>query len=220
MMVAVIFDLDYTLYDTEQFFSGAFNEIAAHMSKKHSLDKKTTYKRLIKIWKEKTSMYPFLFDDFLKETGHLTELNNIIQIFNNYCGKLEAYPETTVILQNLKSQGYRLGLVTDGNVERQKRKIRLLGLKNFFEVIIFVRNLGYFKTSSMPFRKALKKLNETPKESFCVGDNPALDFEGAKKAGMKTIRVLGGEFKELPTNKYVDYEINSLKELLEVVSNG
>jgi FMN phosphatase YigB (HAD superfamily) len=65
--------------------------------------------------------------------------------------------------------------------------------------------------------KALKKLDVVPSETFYVGDNPLVDFEGAKKAGMKTIRILRGEFKKFPKNMYIDFEVKDLIEVLKLL---
>ena len=59
-----------------------------------------------------------------------------------------------------------------------------------------------------------------PQNSFYVGDNPLLDFKGAKKIGMKTIRILKGEFRNMSKNKYIDYEIKEIKEVLNIIEGG
>jgi len=215
-MKAVIFDLDNTLYNVEQYNCSAFKVIAEYLSKKYNLPEQEIYKRLVNLWSEKTSMYPHLFDELLDLFNLGNELGNVIKIFNNYAGVLKPYPDVIPTLNELKKRDYKLGIITDGDVERQKRKLKLLGLDGFFDVIVFTKELGNPKPSAIPFQEAINELNINPQKSFYVGDNPLVDFEGAKKMKMKTVRILKGEFTEIPKNRYIDYEIKEIKELLNM----
>ncbi len=216
-MKAMIFDLDCTLYDAEQYYSGAFKEISEYIYKKHKISKQRIYNKLMNIWKKKTSMYKYLFSDLLDFFNLSIELKNVINIFNNYDGKIELYPYTISTLNELRRRDYKMGIITDGNVERQKRKIKLLNISRFFDTIIFTDELGSPKPSVIPFRNVIDELKILPRESFYIGDNPIIDFKGAKKAGMKTIRILSGEFRNIAKNEYIDYEVNEIKELMKIV---
>lgn len=219
-MKAVIFDLDNTLYNVEQYYLGAFKEIAEYLSKKYNLHRQEIYNKLVNIWREKTSMYHYLFTELLNFFNLENELEDVIKIFNNYDSELNPYPEVIPTLEELKKRNYKLGIITDGNIDRQKRKIKLLGLEQFFEIIVFTKELDNPKPSEIPFQEVVNKLKIIPQESFYVADNPLIDFEGAKKVGMKTVRILRGEFKNIVKNKYIDHEVNELKELLRVVEYG
>lgn len=216
-MIAVVFDLDNTLYDTKQYFLGAFNKIAEYLSKKYQIPKQKVYKKLVSIWEEKTSMYPHLFDDLLSFLDLEKELENVIKIFNEYSGKLKPYFDVISTLRELRNKNFKLGIITDGNVKRQKRKIKLLRIADFFDVIIFTKEFGSPKPSHTPFLKTLEELSVGQQNSFYVGDNPLVDFEGAKKVGMRTVRILRSEFKNVPSNKYVDFEIEDFNKLIEIV---
>lgn len=218
-MKGIIFDLDNTLYDAEQYYFGAFKEITKYLSKKHNISKQEIYKRLVNLWREKTSMYSHLFDDLLDFFNLEIELENIIKIFNDYDGEFKPYPDVIQTLKELKNRNHKLGIITDGKVERQKRKIKSLGIDEFFDAVIFTKEFDNPKPSEIPFQEAINKLKVSPQKSFYVGDNPLIDFEGAKKIGMKTVRVLKGEFRDIPKNEYIDYEISELKELLKVINN-
>lgn len=216
-MKAVIFDVDNTLYDARQYYFGGFGKVAEYLSKKYRFSKQNIYKKLGNLWKEKTSMYPHLFEDLLVSFGQEKELDVVIRIFNNYDGKLSPYPSLPSILKKIKEKSYKLGIISDGNAERQKRKINLLGLEGLFDAMVFTKELNSPKPSEEPFREIVDRLKITPQRSFYVGDNPLVDFEGAKKTGMKTIRLLKGEFKNMPKNGYINYEVRNLKKLLNLI---
>jgi putative hydrolase of the HAD superfamily len=216
-MKAIFFDLDNTFYDVRQYYFGAFKEISNYLSKKYRIPKEKIYKILKKLWKKNTSLYPNLFDDLLNIFGLKKELKNVIKLFNSYEGKLKPYPDVITILKELKKRQYKLGIITDGNVKRQERKIKLLGIKKFLKIIIYTKNIKP-KPSEKPFLIAIKKLKVNPQNIFYVADNPLIDFEGAKKIGMKTIRLKRGEFTKMPRNKYIDFEIKKFKGLLRIIN--
>jgi putative hydrolase of the HAD superfamily len=212
----IFFDLDNTLYDSEDYYSGAFKEISLYLSKKYSLEDKKIYSYFLSFWKTKTSMYPFLFNRMLKKFNLEKEINNVINLFQEYSGNLKLDKEVSEVFEYLKKKGHKIGLITDGNVERQKRKLKLLGINNFFDVTIFTKEFNSPKPSIIPFKIAIEKSGLSPESCVYIGDNPLTDFEGAKKAGMKTIRLLKGEFKNLSTTSDIDYEIASLKNTINL----
>ena len=215
-MKAALFDLDNTLYDAQQYFLGAFIDVSKYIAAKHDIPERAVYKALVKLWKEKTSMYPYLFNDLL-ELLHLGQdsLPIVVKTFNEYAGTIEPYPDAIPTLHVLKETRVKLGIITDGNAERQKRKIKLLGLTPLFDVVIYAREVAP-KPSPTPFLAALERLSVRAVDAFYIADNPLIDFKGAKEAGMKTIRVLQGEFAVIPRDEHIDFEIEKLSELVEL----
>jgi len=218
-MIAVIFDLDNTLYDAEEFFSGAFAKISNYLSAKYGISQIKIYKRLMKLWREKTSMYGYLFNDLLNNFGIVGEIGNLVKLFNEYEGEIKPYSDVIPTLRKLREKKCKLGIVSDGTVERQKKKIKILGIADFFDAIIYTKEIGSPKPSHIPFLKALEKLSVIPQNSFYVADNPKIDFVGAKKIGMRTVRILRGEFRSIPSSKDVDFEIENFDELIKVVKD-
>ena len=197
---AVIFDLDNSLFDEKKFIIAAYRNIAEYLAKLCDQSKKELFEKLFSMFLTKTSMYPRLFDDFIEEIGLKQEvLSELIKIYASTKVDLKPYPGAENILQNLKSQGIKLCLVTNGNIETQKNKIRQLGLTKYFDSIIYARKMGKGKEKPNPkvYSKALHLLFAKSEETFCVGDNPYTDFLGAKKLGIRTIRLLQGEFRNV-----------------------
>lgn len=222
-MKAVLFDLDNTLYNARQYFLGAFESISKYVSSKYNIPKQKVYEALERIWRDKTSMYPYLFNDLL-EFFHIDQdspavVKTIVNKFNEYTGVMESYPDAVPTLHTLKKRGFKLGIITDGDVERQRRKIEQLQLVPLFDVIIYTKELES-KPSQAPFLAVLAELSVEGKESFYIGDNPLVDFQGAKEVGVTTIRILRGEFTQIPRNEYIDFEIESLEQLLGIVEHG
>ncbi len=217
MARALFFDLDGTLFDVRQYFWGAFGDVSDYISNKYGLSRQSVFQALSGLWQEKTSMYSHLYNDLIAQLNlEKGELQKLIKIFNEHTAKMQPYPDVAPTLRMLRTQGCKLGLITDGNVGRQQRKLQMLNLENYFDVVIYAREVEP-KPSSLPFIVALDRLNVQPADSFYTADNPSLDFKGAKEAGMHTVRILRGEFADLATNEHIDYEIERISQLLKIV---
>jgi putative hydrolase of the HAD superfamily len=218
-MKAILFDVDSTLYDARQYYVGAFQEIASYLERKRRVPRQTGYRLLLRLWETNTSAYPFLFDDLLTalHIDDRTEIKTLVRIFNGHRAKLKAYPRLVAVLRRLRKKGYSLGVITDGNVKRQARKIEALGVKGFFDVIIYTEQFEC-KPSPRPFRAAARQLKVRPSDALYVGDNPTVDFEGAKTIGMRTVRMSRGEFRRDKGNKYIDWTIRGFDDLLDVAA--
>ncbi len=219
MSRAVLFDLDDTLYDVGQYYRGAFGEISSYITGKHSLSRKDVFKMLVRLWREKTSLYPHLFNDLIAGLKlEPEELESLVRIFNGYNGKIAPYPEVVPTLKWLQGEKYKLGVITDGNLERQTRKLEMLSLGHYFDTIVYTQEIAP-KPSPLPFTVALNRLGTRAEDAFYVANNPLIDFKGAREVGLRTVRILGGEFAGLPGDENIDFEIkkmDALRQVLEV----
>jgi HAD superfamily hydrolase (TIGR01549 family) len=95
-------------------------------------------------------------------------------------------------LDTLTRRGYALALVsntmrTPGVTLREiLRRYELLG---FFAHLFFSDECGVRKPEPVIFRRALDALAVEPGEAVHVGDDPVLDVEGARAAGMRVIQL-------------------------------
>lgn len=218
---AVFFDLDNTLYDYSSYYSEVLKELARYLSERYNASPEKVHSVGMELLREKTSRYPLFFNKLLESFDiPQYEVSTCLELFNCFSGRIYPYEDVIPTLEKLKNRGYILGLITDGNPKRQKRKVKLLGLEDYFDIIVFTHDLNSPKPSRTPYEYALKKADISPELAYYVGDDPNVDFKGAKEAGMSTIRILSGEFKVIPKSKYVDYEINSLNEIFKIIDKS
>jgi FMN phosphatase YigB (HAD superfamily) len=118
-----------------------------------------------------------------------------------------------------------LGIITNGSSLVQKNKIDALNISNLFDIIIYADSIGnnseFWKPSPVPFSIALKFFHIDPIDAIYIGDDPAVDFQGARLSGIKTIRINSTE-KRSPIVQDADYVIHGLNEvlpILEVIEN-
>jgi putative hydrolase of the HAD superfamily len=93
-------------------------------------------------------------------------------------------PGTVEALERLKSQGFKLAVVSnaDGNVERDAKDF---GLAPFFDTIVDSHVVGVAKPDPRIFHIALERLGVTPKEARFAGDIYSIDMVGARAAGIE-----------------------------------
>lgn len=222
---AVIFDLDNVLYAEEDYIFAAYRNIAKFLSEKCDLSDREIYDRLVRDFRRKTSMYPRLFNDLVADLGLGQDLvPEILGIYVSTIPDLKLLPGTVNVLEGLRRNRMRLGLLTNGSVEAQKNKVRLLGLEKYFESIVYAREKGKENEKPNPeaYREVLRALHVTPEETICIGDNPHTDFWGAKKLGIRTVRLLNGEFKNirLSSEYEADVTVRNLDEFYRLIEQS
>lgn len=91
-------------------------------------------------------------------------------------------------LSRLRSQGYRLGLLT--NRDRLKPEtIARLSLEGAFEFTVAAGEVGWWKPDPRIFEYVVEQAGASPKSSVYIGDNPYADVAGASAAGLHSILV-------------------------------
>tara|TARA_Y200000002_G_scaffold295699_1_gene250204 strand:- start:7868 stop:8566 length:699 start_codon:yes stop_codon:yes gene_type:complete len=218
---AIFFDLDDTLYDRSQYELEAYNYIDQSLYNKYGINKKKIYKNLIKI----KDIYEYNYRNLFASTSNLVcipEKNkkNFVKDCLKYYRKfkpsrLKLYPGTISVLNKLKKSNYFVGIITNGNVNKQRIKIKTLRLKKYIRFIIYARNFGKKneKPSSYSFKYVLKKLKIKSEEMIYIGDNPKIDYTASVRAKINFLRIKKGEYKSI---KYNEKKIKFIKNLREI----
>ena len=95
-------------------------------------------------------------------------------------------PGTMELLEYLKPK-YHLHLITNGFQEIQHTKLSGSGMEPYFETLTVSEEVGVKKPNPEIFRYALQKAHATPEESLMIGDEMAVDIDGARAAGIDQI---------------------------------
>ena len=90
---------------------------------------------------------------------------------------------TKELLDYLKPK-YRLHLITNGFQEVQHTKLSVSGLEPYFETLTVSEEVGVKKPDPEIFLFALNKAHATAEESLMIGDEMAVDIDGARAARM------------------------------------
>lgn len=93
---------------------------------------------------------------------------------------------TRELLDYLKPK-YQLHIITNGFSEVQNIKLDGAGIRDYFDTITVSEEAGVKKPNPDFFRFALNKAKATSDESIVIGDEMAVDIDGARAAGIDQI---------------------------------
>lgn len=226
MLKAVFFDIDDTLYDTSGFAKLA-RKAALNMMIDAGLplDSTEAYKLLREIIAQKGSNYDKHFNVLTKtvfgEEKPLLIALGMINYHNVKFALLRPFPRTTSTLINLKSKGYRLGVISNGITIKQWEKLIRLGIHHFFDEVVTSDEIGFEKPHHRIFEVALSRMGCTPEKSIMIGNKFSEDMMGAVNAGMSAILVnckLTPEEEEYIEKEKLDVKvISDISELNEIL---
>jgi putative hydrolase of the HAD superfamily len=213
MNKAVIFDLDNTLYEELTYVMSGFQSVASFLSKRFNISQQ------------------LLFDDmlfFLDKDGRGAVFNNILEkhklendelmiktllaIYRNHTPNICIPDEAMDLLDDLKREGYKLGLITDGDSSMQLRKLESLSLTRKFDYILHTDVLGkdYWKPSLTPFRILLEILDVEVGNAIYIGDKIDKDLVPARNLGIEAVLFtkffhdLSSPVKEKKIDNYIE----------------
>ncbi|MFW6006041.1 MAG: HAD family hydrolase [Candidatus Bipolaricaulota bacterium] len=127
---------------------------------------------------------------------------------------LTLYPDVTELFKRFSGK-FKLGLLTNGPSNLQRRKIEALGIENWFEAIIVSGEHGLAKPDPRIFYIAMKKLDCGPEETIYIGNSLEYDVLGANNAGVPVVWKKNGEEETEVEGARPSMVIDELKELLE-----
>ncbi len=217
---AIVFDLDDTLYPQEAFKRSGFRVVSRWVSEHVGFDPSAVRVALERIMKEKGPSYPHMFDDLAACFGmdaHL--IPKMIQVFIEHEPSIDCHPGVLSMLARLR-RDFRLGILTDGRLTVQQRKIRALGLEYAVDAILCSDSMGLEKPASALFEWFEKTFHLPGDRLIYVGDNPDKDFVGARSRGWGTIRVLTGEHAKRQTRPGWEADVILTSAIISVVTTG
>jgi len=137
-----------------------------------------------------------------------------VNIWMGKYGDADLYPEVEEVL-NLLSERYPIVVIS--NVDDDDVGYGTFRGKNLpFRAIITSDSFKSYKPDGKMFREALSILQCRPEEVLHTGDSQRADVLGAKKAGMRAAWLNRRSDKLKPGIPKPDYEIISLRELLDL----
>ena len=206
-ITAVVFDLDGTLLNRQlslkNFIIGQyqrfFNDFQPVSLPDYSrrfitldndgyVSKDVVYQQLLQEFEITTVTWHQLLDDYLVS-------------FRHHC---LAYPDTTVMLNTLKKQGYLIGLISNGPSDFQRTTLDALGIADSFDFILISEDIGIKKPDPFIFNYFLEKCALDAHATVYIGDHPVNDVFGAQQVGMNVIWKRNGSALLSPCTDWID----------------
>lgn len=216
MIQAVLFDLDGTLLDRDasvkKFIDNQYERLSDNLG---HIPKEKYMTRFIEldchgyVWKDK--VYQQLVEEFgIMGIDRENLLEDYISEFKNHC---VPFPDLHSMLEELKTDGLVLGMITNGFGQFQMDNIKALGIERYFDAILVSETEGMKKPNPAIFETALKRLNVTASESVFVGDHPENDVIASRQVGMNGIWKKDIEWDGFET----DFVLEDLGELPKLI---
>lgn len=181
--------MDDTLYPERDFIRGGYRAVGVWTRRKWGVDISPDLAALFNRGLRGDLFTPALLAHDVRASE--LEVLALVEIYREHKPEIKPFPETRAVLERLRAQGLKLGVITDGYWQVQLRKWESLGLTGFFDAVVFSDEFGreYWKPHQRPYREIARRLHVSVECAAYVGDNPAKDFAGARSSGMPTVRI-------------------------------
>ena len=222
-LLAVGFDLDYTLWDQDAFALSLFEDLAQEWGVRLACGPEAVRQAFTGAMDRLTLAHPKLFDEALRDLGAWSPAGvaELVRRYRQHRPPVQLYPGAAELLDRLAGRGLRLFLVTDGHSATQRHKVEALGMGNRFHCQVFTGDYpeAFSKPSVLPFLLACGNLGVDPSGCVYVGDNPRCDVQGPRQLGMRTVGVATGPFAHLEAapEQVAHLRIGQVRDLEEVL---
>lgn len=208
--IALIFDLDDTLYPEKIFIFQKFLNVSKYLSNEFKFNYIEIYLKILEFF---YSSKERVFDKLVNYYNLRIEIYDILKIYRyNKNIKLFLFPDVYYNLKYL-AEKYDLFIMTNGRKDDQIFKISNLNLNKLFKKIFILDNFGkdYWK----PSNKILSLFNKDDYiESFYIGDRN-IDYDFSINCGFKFIPIIrNSNIYKIDLNKN-DFFIKDFYELVK-----
>ena len=226
--LAVVFDLDDTLYAERDYVRSGYRAVASHL--RQSLGRERLTRDAVAaedwLWERFCSHTAAGAFDALNETFELAltgrDIGELVAVYRAHRPDIRCVDGAVDMLARLKGR-YRLGLVSDGFLPAQQLKLDALGLGGCFDAVIFTEALGreFWKPSPAGFEAIARELGVDHDACAYVGDNPSKDFVAPNALGWLSVQVVRPDqvhaHKSAPREGEARKVVHSWDELVSVI---
>lgn len=188
MLGAVFFDLDDTLYLERDYVHSGFRAVAEFVETK-GIDSSTDC--LESLWNLfKAGVRSDTFNRWARSKQADALVPELVRVYRQHEPRIDLQPGAVELLSWARSVA-PTGVVTDGAIAGQQRKVDALRLNHLVDTVVYSDAWGRaaWKPSPIPYLKALEACGASAEQSVYVADNPTKDFIGARAVGMRTLRL-------------------------------
>jgi putative hydrolase of the HAD superfamily len=170
--------------------AGRFSQAVAEVARDYWADAPRAARGRLDLWRARREVAVLAFERLGLPPGEQQRAHAIADAFT--AAKEEAvapFDGAVAALETLRARGVRLGLVTNGHPDFQRRKLERHDLGRFFEAVLIEGEWGVGKPDPTIFHEALARMRARPEDAWMVGDNLEADIGGASAVGLKTVWV-------------------------------
>lgn len=221
---AIAFDLDNTLWDVgpvivraEQRLQAWLREHCPRITERlTSEEMRAARERLARSEPHNAHDFTYLRITALaahaRECGYEEEMAaRAFEVFFAARNELQPYADVQPALERLRTR-YTLASLSNGNAD-----LELIGLASLFSISLNARQIGAAKPHPRCFEHLARDLRLEPRNILYVGDDPFLDVDAARTAGLRTAWMNRGHAPWPPGLERADVDVNDCMQLADMV---
>ncbi len=192
MIKAVIFDVDGTLVDSNDLHVEAWREAFRRYGKELSFEDVHG-----QMGKGGDQLMPvFCSGEELEEFGEELEKRRVELFKSDYLPRVRPFPRVRELFERVRGEGLQIALASSAKEEELEHHKKSMGVAELLEAATSADDAERSKPHPDIFEAALAGLKGVrPEEAVVVGDTP-YDVQAAAKAGIRSVGLLSGGFKE------------------------
>lgn len=130
------------------------------------------------------------------------------------------YVDTIETLSALRTQGYKIGLVTNSMMPMWMRDVELQAYQilEYFDARVTSGDVGYMKPHPAIYEYILDQLGVSPQQAVFVGDRPENDIAGANAVGLISVMMSPPHLQHNLDKIRPNFTIKQLHELLPILA--
>lgn len=204
-LTTVIFDLDGTIIDSENYIRDLSRPIISrHLAREASDSEMNSLKG--KPWKQ-------IFRTWFGEKG-INVHNEIVEKYEEMSAKLKPYPGVEDMISGLHDLKVELAVVSSKLTRQIHDELHANDLAGFFTTVIGQDDTDKHKPHPEPLLLACRKMGVSPQRCIYIGDQE-WDMVASRSAGMLSGGALWGEgISEVLASSGADYLFESPKEVI------
>ena len=217
MIKAVVFDLDHTLFDRYATIKKLVPQLRKHFDLNDGITdeyfiQELSYGDKHFVHKGWQGIYNHLVSKGIFKT--LPGFDEYTQIVLRHFKHIaEKYDFAKDVLAEIRDEGYKVGLITNGNAPLQYKKLEMLELTDSFDEIIVSGETPYEKPQKEIFLLMAKRLGIKPAEMIYAGDHPLNDIDGSRNAGCVPVWVKTTGTWIFPEIPKPELQVETVKEI-------
>ena len=226
-MKYVFFDLDITLIDVKK----AMRDAIVELYNLYNFSDKVDVQSFIDKWDELTD-YHYAFYTRKEISYEEQRSRRIIDLFKTYNVDLDKAPlevydiylkffednwclfdDVYDVIFKLHSLGYKLGVISNGDLSQQSDKLRRTGIYDFFDIVTTSSEYAYSKPDIRLYESIVDRFNIDKDNMVMIGDQAEKDVLPCLEIGIDAIWL---NRKNKP-NTYSVKEIKNLNEVFDFI---
>jgi putative hydrolase of the HAD superfamily len=145
-------------------------------------------------------------------------LTQLVDIENNAWHRaVHLYPDSVPLLEELRTRGYRLGLLSNCSCQAGA-VVSMLGLDRLMDELVLSCEVNLAKPDPEFFRHASRRLGVAEAATMFVADGAFGELDAATDLGMTTVKIeQPHQSDDYGTSERYDHCVSSLRQVLELL---